>query len=444
MTPIRCTSCGIADATIHGSISVGSSDGGPPVTTEFHRCRACHRIEEEKHAAIPEEQKRFIRSPAFVEALRAELAPVLAAGGPDKLRHDAEFLGLVNTALPYHLPEDLAEFARIHRPLLVVISGLPASGKTTLARQLAPHLNLPVIDKDDILEGLFAQHPRVDADRRRDLSRESDRVLEEQARATARAILVSFWRVAGMPENSGTPTDWFANLTERVVHVHCHCPPDIAAERFVARQRHGAHGDAMRSRDEIEREFISLSKLGAPSIGDVIVVDTSSVVDIDVLVRDIEARIRRYAERRMKIRPLTDADTPAIRELAIAAEAEGFHFLTRFVHEIESGVHAFSSDTACFLGAEAEGDLIALGGVTRDPYVEEPGIGRLRHVYLPPPERRRDTGRALVAALEAAAAPMYHRLRLRTDTEAAARFYESLGYRRVDEPAATHVKTFRC
>jgi shikimate kinase len=37
------------------------------------------------------------------------------------------------------------------RKPFVVISGLPRSGKTTLGRRLAPALNLPFIDKDDIL-----------------------------------------------------------------------------------------------------------------------------------------------------------------------------------------------------------------------------------------------------------------------------------------------------
>ena len=41
--------------------------------------------------------------------------------------------------------------------LFVVVSGLPASGKTTLARRLASVLELPLIDKDDILDRLFAE-----------------------------------------------------------------------------------------------------------------------------------------------------------------------------------------------------------------------------------------------------------------------------------------------
>lgn len=41
------------------------------------------------------------------------------------------------------------------RPLLVVVSGLPATGKTRLARTLAQSLCLPLISKDDYKEILF-------------------------------------------------------------------------------------------------------------------------------------------------------------------------------------------------------------------------------------------------------------------------------------------------
>ena len=37
----------------------------------------------------------------------------------------------------------------------MVLSGLPGSGKTTVARPLGEALGLPLLDKDHILEGLF-------------------------------------------------------------------------------------------------------------------------------------------------------------------------------------------------------------------------------------------------------------------------------------------------
>ena len=41
------------------------------------------------------------------------------------------------------------------RPCLVIVTGPPGSGKTTLARRLARDLRLPLIAKDDIKETLF-------------------------------------------------------------------------------------------------------------------------------------------------------------------------------------------------------------------------------------------------------------------------------------------------
>lgn len=40
-------------------------------------------------------------------------------------------------------------------PILVAMAGLPGTGKSTLARKLAAHLNGTVIDKDEVRHALF-------------------------------------------------------------------------------------------------------------------------------------------------------------------------------------------------------------------------------------------------------------------------------------------------
>ena len=145
------------------------------------------------------------------------------------------------------------------RKLFIVVSGLPGSGKTKLARRLAPVLSLPLIDKDDILERLFESKGVGDALWRRELSRESDQIFQAEALASGGAILVSFWHVAGMPSNSGTSTHWLAQLSAPVVNLHCDCEPEVGAARFLQRKRHPGHLDVEASPEEI---LASLRRMG--------------------------------------------------------------------------------------------------------------------------------------------------------------------------------------
>jgi predicted kinase len=165
------------------------------------------------------------------------------------------------------------------------VSGLPGSGKSTLARQLALALDLPLLDKDTILEALFESKG---IQGRRELSREGDCILQTEAMASDGAVLVSHWRLPGMPLNSGTPTDWLCQLRDRIVNVHCECPAEVSAERFCRRKRHSGHGDYERSDAEILTSIQEVDRLGRLNIGPRVDVDTSQTPDLKVVVRQIE------------------------------------------------------------------------------------------------------------------------------------------------------------
>jgi uridine kinase len=171
------------------------------------------------------------------------------------------------------------------RPLFVVISGLPGSGKTTLGRELARALNLPLIDKDE----LFDARGTGDASWRRALSRESDQLLKSQALASPGAVLVSFWRVDGMPEDSGTLIDWINDLQAPIVHLRCRCPPRVAAERFAQRRRHQGHLDSTRPFADLLESIEAQSRLGPLPLEPSIDVDTTVALAVTALAAKIRA-----------------------------------------------------------------------------------------------------------------------------------------------------------
>ncbi len=180
----------------------------------------------------------------------------------------------------------------MNRPF-VIISGLPGSGKTTLARQLAPALGLPLIDKDDILEQLFDSKGVGDAAWRRALSREADVVLQSEAAASQGAVLSSMWHVSGMADDSGTPTRWLLELSNLIVEVHCVCPPELAAKQFIERKRHIGHLDGVATLAAILDDLRAHARLGALDIGPQVDVDTSETPSIDSVVREIRAAFGR-------------------------------------------------------------------------------------------------------------------------------------------------------
>jgi len=140
----------------------------------------------------------------------------------------------------------------------------------------------------------------------------------------------------------------------------------------------------------------------------------------------------------IELRPVRTLSDDELAPLVDASTAEGFRFVARLAAEWAGGVR-YDGPGELLLGGYDGPRLVAVGGLTTDPYSANPAIGRLRRIYVLPEVRRRGVGRALVRALEAEAARWYRELVLRTDTDAAARFYEALGYAScADGGSATH------
>jgi GNAT superfamily N-acetyltransferase len=141
--------------------------------------------------------------------------------------------------------------------------------------------------------------------------------------------------------------------------------------------------------------------------------------------------------------PLIPAAWPALEPLLSESRREGFRFLERLRADLESGANRFDAPGEALLGVYRDAELVAVGGLNRDPYSRDAGTGRLRHLYVHPELRGTGIGRALVDALVSAARPHFGVLRLRTDTTAAARFYEKLGFVPDSSPQATHLRDLR-
>ena len=139
-----------------------------------------------------------------------------------------------------------------------------------------------------------------------------------------------------------------------------------------------------------------------------------------------------------RVRTLTPEPFAAlIRE----SRDQGFRFLGRLFAEWRSGANRFDGPgEALFVVFGDDRSVLALCGLNVDPFQSDPRIARLRHLYVRDSARRRGLGRHLTRHVLAHASALgFSGVRLRTDTTEAARFYESLGFRRCEEPdTATH------
>jgi len=132
----------------------------------------------------------------------------------------------------------------------------------------------------------------------------------------------------------------------------------------------------------------------------------------------------------MQIQPINPLTHPDFQSLLKISTDEGYSFTQKLLDEYESGVNRFDSSGAALLGVSADQQLIAIGGAHPDTYVNQPQIGRIRHVYVLPDYRRTGVGKLIMEALIDHARAHFEILTLRTPTAHGDAFYTALGFSR--------------
>lgn len=170
----------------------------------------------------------------------------------------------------------------------IIISGLPASGKSTIGSALSQELGLPFLDKDIFLEDLFKLKGVGDAFWRQKLSRESDTLFQQKALQVESAILVSHWRPLKSQLSSGTPTNWLVHSGRRIIEVFCHCSNEVAIQRFILRKRHPGHLDASRKIEDLTLEFEIFADQLPLDIGHLVKISTEQDFEINDLTKHLK------------------------------------------------------------------------------------------------------------------------------------------------------------
>ncbi|GAB4583903.1 AAA family ATPase [Nocardia sp. IFM 10818] len=165
--------------------------------------------------------------------------------------------------------------------LLVLVNGLPGSGKTTLGRSLAMVLGGCLLSKDDVKETLAGW-----ADERVDAAALGGRAMDiiwTLAREIAEPVIVDSWWFKPR-DLEFAKAGIAASGAERVVEVWCDLPAEVARTRYARRRRAAIHADGRRLAEDWERWAVWGAPLG---VCPVVVVDTGCPVGIMELVNRI-------------------------------------------------------------------------------------------------------------------------------------------------------------
>jgi predicted kinase len=173
---------------------------------------------------------------------------------------------------------------------IVLVSGPPASGKTTIARPLAEALNFALLAKDDIKESLFTSMsgPPGDLAFSRRIGDAAMHLLWALAPHCPEVVLEANFRTQTAFERAQV-TALIRLPGARLVEVFCRLPLEEAARRFAERARLERHHPAHALTEMSVEQLAVYSEPFA--LSPVIEIDTSLPLDVDALLGRVRAAL---------------------------------------------------------------------------------------------------------------------------------------------------------